>query len=199
MVVCDIDNMECMTHRCELCPCFIALQTYIEKKFEEFDIDHEISYTQWDSTDRTTLNTLTTPVEEFIELLVYRVDNLTTHSFIAKSQAQYLKERKENIEETTCIILVDFAENYHYVVQDEVQGYHWNKEQCTLHPVVLYFKVNGNLQCKSLCFISDDLEHDTCLVHEIQRMTSKYIKENYPQIKLLHYFSDGCAGQYKCC
>ena len=28
----------------------------------------------------------------------------------------------------------------YYVVQDEVQGYHWNKEQCTLHPVILYYK-----------------------------------------------------------
>ena len=67
-----------------------------------------------------------------------------------------------------------------------------------MHPVVLYFKDAENiLKCKSLCFISDDLEHDTSLVHEIQRRTALYVNENHPQIKLLHYFSDGCAGQYK--
>ena len=113
LVVCDIENMECMTHRCESCPGFNALQTYIEKNFEEFDIEDDISYTQWDSTDHTTLNTMTSSVEEFIELLVYRVDNLTTHSFIAKSQARYLKQRKENIDRATGIVLA---------VQDEVQG-----------------------------------------------------------------------------
>ena len=59
---------------------------------------------------------------------------------------------------------MDFAENYHYVVQDEVQGSHWNKEQCTLHPVVLYLKEDNNeVQCTSVCFLSNDLEHDTSL------------------------------------
>ena len=63
-------------------------------------------------------------VDDFVELLVYGVDNFTTHSFIAKNQAQYLKQRKKEITETECIILLDFAVSYHYVVQDEIQGYH---------------------------------------------------------------------------
>ena len=44
MVVCDIDNLECMIHRCDSCPGFVALQTYVEKKFEEYDTTDEISY-----------------------------------------------------------------------------------------------------------------------------------------------------------
>ena len=117
---------------------------------------------------------------------------------IAKSQAQYLKERKENLDEKTCIILLDFAENYHYIVQDEVQGYHWNKEQCMLHHVVMYFKdEENNLKCTSICFLSDDLDHNTNFVHELQRITSEYIKQNNEQIEIFHYCCDGCAGQYK--
>ena len=127
---------------------------HVEKKLKEYDTTDEISYSQLDSTDRTTLNTMTSSVTDFIELLVYLVDNLTKHSFIAKSQARYLKERKENLDEKTCIILLDFAENYHYIVQDEIQGYHWNKEQCKLHPVVMYFKdEENNLKCTYLLSI----------------------------------------------
>ena len=37
----------------------------------------------------------------------------------------------------TLIIMGDFAENYKFMVQDEVQGFHWNNLQCTLHPVVI--------------------------------------------------------------
>ena len=111
MIVCDIGNMECMIDRCEKCPGFATLQTFVEEKFQEYD--------------------MTASVEDFTELLVYQVDNLSSDSFIAKSQPQYLKARKENINEATCIVLLDFAENYHYVVQDEVQGYHWNKEHST--------------------------------------------------------------------
>ena len=50
-----------------------------------------------------------------------------------KREDQYLKKRKEELNESECIIILDFAENYHYDVQDEIQGYHWNKDQCTVH------------------------------------------------------------------
>ena len=128
-----------MVHRCSNCPGYAALEKYVRDKFTELEIEEEMSYSQWESVDRTTLRTNTADVDDFIDLLVYSVDNLTTHSFTAKSQAQYLKSRKEDISDTECIILLDFAENYHYIVQDEIQGYHWNKDQCTLHPVVIYF------------------------------------------------------------
>ena len=91
-------------------------------------------------------------VEEFIELLAHLVDSLTTHSYVAKSQARYLKAHKTDSDQIECLILLDFAENYHYVVQDDVQGYHWNKQQYTLHPVVLYHKNEKNeLQCIPIC------------------------------------------------
>ena len=132
-----------------------------------------------------------------MELLVYSVDNLTTHSFIAKSQAQHLKQKKEEVTETECVILLDFAENYHYVVQGEIQGYDWNKDQCTMHPVVIYFKKNCVLHHISLYIISDDREHDTCFVHELERTVMIYIKEKLSQIKIVYYFHDDCAEQYK--
>ena len=195
IVVCDTEKMECMVHRCDSCPTYTALRDYIVSKFEEFEIVDDISFSQWDSTDRTDLRTHTA-VEEFVDLLVYSIDNLSTHSFIARSQARYLKARKEDMDKETCIILLDFAENYHYIVQDEVQGFHWNKAQCTLHPVVLYYKNEKNeLVHTSLCFISDD--HDTSFVHQLQKLVCNFIKETLPQIKRLEYWSDGCAGQYK--
>ena len=159
MVVCNVQKMECMVHRCHKCPTYTALREYVELKFQEYDIEEDITYSQWDRTDRTILRTQTTPVDEFIELLVYHIDNLSKHSFIAKSQPRYLKAWKEEIDEETCIILLDFAKNYHFIVHDEVQGYHWNKDQCTLHPVVIYYKDQQNqLIHKSICFLSDNLE-----------------------------------------
>ena len=94
---------------------------------------------------------------------------------------------------------MDFAENYHYVVLDEIQGYLRNKDQCTAHVVVIYFKKDDLLHHFSLCIISDDPEQDTCFVHELQRIVMLYIKKNLPQIKSVDYFSDSCAGQYKNC
>ena len=73
------------------------------------------------------------------------------------------------MDDTSCLILLDLAEKYHYLVQDEVQGRHWNKEQCTLHPVVVYYKEdNQQVQCTSLCVLSNGVEHDTSFVFELQ-------------------------------
>ena len=129
---------------------------------------------------------------------MYQVDNLTAHSFTAKIQTQYLKKQKEEIDEETCIILLDLAENYHFIVQDEVQEYHWKKEQCTLHPVVIYYlDQNDVLHFVCLYFISDDLEHDTNFVNELQRLICQCIEKTIHKVKSIEYFSDGCSGQYK--
>ena len=80
------------------------------------------------------------PVGEFAEQLVETIDALTPHSYIAKCQANYLKASKKGITEKTALVLGDFAENYTFDVQDELQSYHWSRPYCTLHPVVLYYK-----------------------------------------------------------
>ena len=53
-----------------------------------------------------------------------------------------------------CYFLGDFTENYRFVIQDEVQGFHWNNFQCTLHPVVTYYQENDELKNISYCIIS---------------------------------------------
>ena len=68
------------------------------------------------------------------------------------------------------IVLGDFAETYQFLVQDEIQSYHWSKEYCTLQPLVVYFIDDGNIQHNSLCFISDDNHHDTNFVYKIQSL-----------------------------
>ena len=50
------------------------------------------------------------------------------------------------------------------------------------------------------CFISDDLLHDVDMVYHVMKLTVGHIKNNIsPDIETLHYFTDGCAGQYKNC
>ena len=45
--------------------------------------------------------------------------------------------------------------------------------------------------------MSDDLTHDTSFVWNLQSTLCSEIKEKFPKIKKMEYFSDGCAGQYK--
>ena len=44
----------------------------------------------------------------------------------------YLKHKKEDLAMNEAIALGDFAENYQFIMQDEIQNYHWSKTSCTL-------------------------------------------------------------------
>jgi hypothetical protein len=92
-----------MIHHCENCLGENALREYLDKMFA--DSLEEISFQQWQGTDRAMLCTQTTTAQEFVELLVNAISKLTVHSFIAKSQARYLKNLKDNLSETSCIAL----------------------------------------------------------------------------------------------
>ena len=78
-------------------------------------------------------------------------------------------------------IAVKKKKNYQFLVEDEIQCYHWNKEYCSLHSLIVYLiGSNGNNQHNSFCFISDDNNHDTNFVYKIQTMLVDYLKENLP-------------------
>ena len=83
-------------------------------------------------------------------------------------------------------------------MQDKIQSYQWSKEYCTLHTLVVYFiDCDTNIQHNSLCFISDDNNHDTSFVYKIQTILVDHLKENLTTVDKIFYFSDGCAEQYK--
>ena len=92
---------------------------------------------------------------------------ITKHLLLVKCQANFLRDKEESLKANEVIVLGDFAENYQYLMQDEIQSYHWSKEYCTLHQLVVCFiDRDGNIQHNSLCFISDD-SHDTNFVYKI--------------------------------
>ena len=195
-VVCDSTNRECMIHRCSICPGSDALKMFLAEEFKELDPDVDLYFHQWQTTtDRAALVTQTASLDEYTALVIAAINSLTTHSYITKCQARYLKHKKENLAMNEAIVLGDFAENYQFIMQDEIQSYHWSN---TLHPIVIYLlDREGHLKHDSLCFISDDNLHDTNFVYQVQAILVRYLKEKYSNITKLHYFSDGCAGQYK--
>ena len=95
-------------------------------------------------------------------------------------------------------MLGDFTENNQYLIQDEIQTFHWSKEYCTLHPLVIYYRdTDGNLQHYSLCFISDDNTYNTSFAHKIQTLLVEFLKHRLPNVTKIYYVSDGCGRQYK--
>ena len=90
-------------------------------------------------------------------------------------------------------------ENYAFVLQDASQSFHWNNDQATLHPFVVYFRQAGKIENCSFVVISESNNHDAVEVHLFQTRRVACLKEKFGTISKMVYFSDGCAVQYKNC
>ena len=62
--------------------------------------------------------------------------------------------------------ILDFAENYSFLVQDAAQGFHWYNLQATIHSFIIYYvDRSGKLVHKSYACVSDHKTHDTIMVY----------------------------------
>ena len=110
-VVCDPNNKVCMMRRCESCRGSGVLKKFLDDELSHLDMDSEFYYCQCQKTDHAALATLTTAFEEYKELLINNIINLTRHSYLAKAQARCVQSKKEFLGANEVILLEDFAEN----------------------------------------------------------------------------------------
>lgn len=202
-MVCDPKNEDCMSSKCTNCPGKDGARSLISE--EEFDKSpSNIVYRQWVSSksstgERCSLAKMVVEKDEFLDNFLDLLESNKLHHFSAKSQSQNLKDIKESLKFNEAVVLGDFAQNFSFTVQNEVQSFHWNNSQATLHPFVVYYRteVDGEVKSKSFCVISDDLNHTTLQFSAFQRRLIEEIHTFAPFVDKLYYFSDGAGGQYK--
>lgn len=199
MLMCEDRKTECMLRLCDECPNSNKLKVFVQTKLEDYADDDQIQFKQWTSTDRSQLQTMILPLSEYITLLNEKLEALIPHSYISKKQSEYIKQRKENIADYEVLCLMDFSENYGFILQDEIQSYHWNHSACTVHPAILYFRERGSLKVsqQSFCFLSDYMKHDVNFVYEVQSRICRYVRDKQPTATTIEYITDGCSAQYK--
>jgi hypothetical protein len=126
------------------------------------------------------------------------LEKLCAHSFIAKAQSDFFRSIKENLKDDEILVVMDFSENFSFVVQNAPQNFHWSNSSATIHVSVAYYKTNNELQHLSHVIISDCHDHNTTAVHICQRMLMSRLR-HIPGL-ILHkviYMTDGSAAQYK--
>lgn len=156
----------------------------------------EVQYSGWTGTDRSTLITQILPSNEFVEELCDHLLILKPHSFIAKKQTEYFEMRKKNLRPSEILIIMDFSENYKYVIQNASQAFHFNNDQCTIFPVVYYYVEGSEVKHKSMIFMSDSTKHDSAAVFTIQTLLIPYLRKKH-QLKKCIYFTDGAKQHFK--
>lgn len=198
VAVCSSNNSKCMLHLCNKCPGVSKI-----KEIGEKDDDYTaktLTYKTWiEKGSRAYFESVTQPFDDFKNELFDELWHLTIHQFVSDEQKRFLNHSKENLEKDTCILIMDFSENYSFIIQNSVQGFYYNNSQATIHPFTMYYKIADSDELKNVnfCIISDTTEHYAYTVHAFIEKITEILKKDFPWIKKIIYFSDGAPTQYK--
>jgi len=120
-----------------------------------------------------------------------------SHYFNIRNQFRHYKILKEAMEHTECMIHIDFAENYVSKMSREIQTMHFGASlnQITLHTG--FFKTGTMEIIQSFCGVSDSLQHDPSSIWAFLNPILKHIRDAFPTVTTIHFFSDGPTSQYK--
>lgn len=153
---------------------------------------------QWGGKPVTLQSVKLTP-EKFCQEFADSASELLKHHFLVKKQKQCFKSLKATIGEGEFIVQRDFSQNYAFVVQNTVSGFHCNNSQATVYTVAIWYRENNSPQpeCQSLAVISECLSHDPVAVYVFTKIIIKVIKSMCPNPKKIYYQSDRAPQQYK--
>lgn len=130
----------------------------------------------------------------FIENLSRNIWKLSIQKFVRQKQAAYIRNLKESLLRNEILIIGDFAENYTCIVQDSIQAAYFSATQVTLHPFVAYYNTTNALTSQCYCILSNSMDHNHVAVHSFLKELLPKVKSLVPELKHIHYFSDGSAA-----
>ena len=190
LCVCDVDKYDCMMGHCDNCLDLSLLKVIFEKRVVKNNWstwDNPDETIQWVSNDRSQLVEVENEFDDSIESLVGKFRKLTKHHYIAKKQAEFFKQFKENLQFGECVIVLDFAENYSFLIQDAAQGFHWSNSQSTIHSFVIYY-VDGSakLAHKSYaCIRSQEYCTDQVTITLMTKLLPNWVTFIFPSRKIV--------------
>lgn len=118
-----------------------------------------------------------------------------------KHQYNIISQIKKDLPINTVFIHMDFSENYESKYNREVQSAHFggSKEQLSLHTVIVYSRLSEKegVKPKSFCTVTQNIRHDPVAICVHLDPVISMIKEKIPNLKSVHFLSDGPSSQYR--
>ncbi|XP_015122678.1 uncharacterized protein LOC107045064 [Diachasma alloeum] len=187
---------KCYNRSCEDCPDGSDLSELFVERLKQRG-NTEITYKQWTTTDRCTTIDKSDSVEQFTGILFKSLNKLVWHHNVAQQQSQHLRDVKNDLKAGELVVVMDFSENYAFVVQRPAQAFHWNNKQATIFPVVVYYKESDELKAVSFTGISDCNKHDTISAYMFQCELVAFLKVKFGEVNKFFYFTDETPSQFK--
>ena len=121
------------------------------------------------------------------------IPNFLKHCSINRKQTesyQHDKEEEQSFDSNTMTLQMDFAANYAFITQDEVQSSHWKQALITLYTSLAWFRSDIFLHV----IINHNLKHDKYAVVVYLLEILKYKPEN---VHFLKVWTDCPNSQFK--
>lgn len=107
---------------------------------------------------------------------------------------------KENLNEKSITIQMDFSENFVSAVNEEIQSFYFSRASVSLHPAVVHFMNKENkLSSWSYVAIIDDRAHTAYTVYAVQKQLIPMLKAANPTFRYIyiHYLTDSNSAQFR--
>lgn len=148
-----------------------------------------------------------TTTANFLLYMIPNVHKFIKHNYIAWWQDRQSSLALESIPDDVIISHVDFAENYGFKPQNEVQSEYYHSFEVTimvhitfrLNPMHMIDPSEPRILKEAHFWVSDDREHDTLFVQHCFQMHWGWLPDRGVAPKEHWVFSDGCASQFKSC
>lgn len=133
-------------------------------------------------------------VQDLVKIVNNQMPIFKKHICNIYRQYQEYKTCITNLENNEAAIHIDFSENYQCKHYEEVQSMHFGsaKAQITLHTGVLYMKAEKAI---SFCSISPSNLHNPESIWAHLDPVLNFLRSKYPNITVVHFFSDGPTTQ----
>jgi hypothetical protein len=139
-----------------------------------------------------------TPVEEFLSYMGKTVSTFITHNFRARWQDEQCHLMMKNVPEGVLVSHIDFAENYSFAIQNEVQSLYYFNTSITILVHITMWKEGETIMKQTHFYISDDKDHDSAYVQHCLLLHWDWLEDS-GFIPDEHWvYSDGCSAQFKC-
>jgi len=217
-VVCCTKNKQCMLRQCHECN-----SKTVPTRLGENTVDDIVTFSQWKSRSETRVikgkdvevklmdkcNVNITKAG-LVDRLNASVPEFLVHVFNIRQQFAALKSKKESLHPSEVIIHCDFSENVVFKYHEEVQAMHFgaSKRQMSMHTSVMYLHCTlskKNFQtvpakqttCLPFCTISAVLDHGVHGIWAHLRPLIICLRDAYPSVSTIHFWSDGPTSQYR--
>ncbi|PIK53459.1 hypothetical protein BSL78_09645 [Apostichopus japonicus] len=198
--------LSCIDRKCNIC----GVQKLAEFLQPLTDVmgEHELTWQIWGKTSfngtmRKALLRRTGSYGDLLQELQDELHPFACHLFEAIWQQRQFWSVIRSPPTLSVVIVMDFAENFSCITQNEVQSAHWTKMMVTLHPMVGYYKCHadgcsqGTVR-EAIHIVSEDMIHDTHAVTHFCKLACTHLKvERKVEFNRLIQFTDGCGAQYK--